>query len=305
MLKNNYFVQAGDTVTGCVNNNYLTQHQDISGKENTSNKVKSTSGWSSTTTDDHYPSEKLVKDSLDTKQGHLSLSSAEIDEYGNSIFTDDGSYFYSTNDRIYHDWGDTDELHFIDSNGNDVNFDDISLNGHPHNISNITNLQSTLNNKLETSDLLDLIYPIGSIYMEKDTTSHSVCPIQLTLGGTWTRIENRFLYASEGGQGVGSTGGSETVTLTAAQSGVPAHGHGMAHTHNHRHTMSRRDTYHGSGSAAGAVGYTTSLSLIANSSYDNTASSKSTTDNNTAQDASEAHNNMPPYVIVNVWERTA
>ena len=41
----------------------LQAHQDISGKENTSNKVKS---WSSTTTDDHYPSEKLVKDSLDS-----------------------------------------------------------------------------------------------------------------------------------------------------------------------------------------------------------------------------------------------
>ena len=42
----------------------LQSHQDISGKENTSNKVKS---WSSTTTDDHYPSEKLVKDALDKK----------------------------------------------------------------------------------------------------------------------------------------------------------------------------------------------------------------------------------------------
>ena len=43
---------------------YLTSHQDITGKENTSNKVTS---WSSTTTDTHYPSEKLVKDSLDGK----------------------------------------------------------------------------------------------------------------------------------------------------------------------------------------------------------------------------------------------
>ena len=43
---------------------YLSSHQDISGKEDTSNKVSS---WSSTTTDTHYPSEKLVKDSLDGK----------------------------------------------------------------------------------------------------------------------------------------------------------------------------------------------------------------------------------------------
>lgn len=45
-------------------NTYLTTHQDISGKENTSNKV---STWSSTTNNTRYPSEKLVKDSLDTK----------------------------------------------------------------------------------------------------------------------------------------------------------------------------------------------------------------------------------------------
>lgn len=37
---------------------------DISGKEDKSNKV---TAWSSTTTDEHYPSEKLVKDALDTK----------------------------------------------------------------------------------------------------------------------------------------------------------------------------------------------------------------------------------------------
>ena len=42
---------------------YLTA-TDITGKEDSSNKVSS---WSNSTTDDHYPSEKLVKDSLDDK----------------------------------------------------------------------------------------------------------------------------------------------------------------------------------------------------------------------------------------------
>lgn len=37
---------------------------DISGKEDKSNKVTT---WSSTTTHEHYPSEKLVKDALDGK----------------------------------------------------------------------------------------------------------------------------------------------------------------------------------------------------------------------------------------------
>ena len=43
---------------------YLTSHQDISGKEDSSNKVTS---WSTITNNIRYPSEKLVKDSLDQK----------------------------------------------------------------------------------------------------------------------------------------------------------------------------------------------------------------------------------------------
>ena len=43
---------------------YLTSHQDISGKENVSNK---TSSWNSSPNNTRYPTEKLVKDSLDSK----------------------------------------------------------------------------------------------------------------------------------------------------------------------------------------------------------------------------------------------
>ena len=43
---------------------YLTQHQDISGKEDKTNK---TSSWNSTPNNTRYPTEKLVKDSLDNK----------------------------------------------------------------------------------------------------------------------------------------------------------------------------------------------------------------------------------------------
>lgn len=47
---------------------FLTSHQDITGKEDISNKVSS---WSSTTNNTRYPTEKLVKDSLDGKQEKL------------------------------------------------------------------------------------------------------------------------------------------------------------------------------------------------------------------------------------------
>lgn len=49
------------TNDGDGTNAFLTAHQDISGKENTSNKVSS---WQATPDNDHYPTEKLVKDSI-------------------------------------------------------------------------------------------------------------------------------------------------------------------------------------------------------------------------------------------------
>lgn len=52
-------------------NTYLTSHQSLSGYEQTSNKVTS---WSGTTTDAHYPSEKLVKTALDDKISKSSTS---------------------------------------------------------------------------------------------------------------------------------------------------------------------------------------------------------------------------------------
>ena len=52
-------------------NTYLTSHQSLSGYEQTSNKVTS---WSGTTTDAHYPSEKLVKTALDGKISKSSTS---------------------------------------------------------------------------------------------------------------------------------------------------------------------------------------------------------------------------------------
>lgn len=59
------------TNDGDGTNAFLTTHQDITGKEDKSNKVSSTDGWSATLSDDKYPSEKLVKNSLDDK---ISLS---------------------------------------------------------------------------------------------------------------------------------------------------------------------------------------------------------------------------------------
>ena len=67
---------------------YLTSHQDISGKEDKSNKVSS---WSGTTSDSRYPSEKLVKDSLDNKVDSDSISDVVRTSNVTGLIKNDGS----------------------------------------------------------------------------------------------------------------------------------------------------------------------------------------------------------------------
>ena len=63
-------------------NTYLTSHQDISGKEDTSNRKTS---WGSTVSDNKYPSEKLVKDSLDDKVDKVSGKGLSANDFTNTL----------------------------------------------------------------------------------------------------------------------------------------------------------------------------------------------------------------------------
>lgn len=149
-------------------------------------------------------------------------------------------------------------------------------------------------------------YPIGAIYISLDKTS----PATL-FGGTWVQIKSRFLLAtsqdpSNQTNDAGDVGGVESVTLTAAQSGVPAHTHGMSHTHSHSHIASSYESGKAaSGSAQPVPRGKDNGTGNFSTDTDSTASSKSTTNNNTAKNATEAHTNMPPYLKVNMWQRTA
>lgn len=160
-------------------------------------------------------------------------------------------------------------------------------------------------------ELVDLIYPVGSIFMSTNNVNPGTY-----LGGTWEQIQNRFLLAAGSSYTAGSTGGSATVTLTANQSGLRAHGHGA--TYSGANFFIRHGNT--SGTATVAAGTNTSVTDGAYSEtwsggYDATDYSHKpdkvqiggtvTVNNNTAQNASEAHNNMPPYLVVYMWKRTA
>lgn len=125
-------------------------------------------------------------------------------------------------------------------------------------------------------------HPVGCVY----TSAVSTSPATL-FGGTWTALDSVFLVA-KGAAGTfstpGATGGAETITLTAAQSGLPAHDHPIAFKYN--------------SSAFGSV-------AVALTSTGTDGSNSAPIADNTAAAASQAHSNLPPYKVVYMWERTA
>ena len=70
-----------DSTSDLTNDSGFITSAAITGKEDSSNKVAS---WSSTTTDAHYPSEKLVKSSLDNKVDKVSGKGLSTNDYDNT-----------------------------------------------------------------------------------------------------------------------------------------------------------------------------------------------------------------------------
>ncbi len=209
--------------------------------------------------------------------------------------------------------------------------------------------------------VLNAVYPVGSIYMSVGTAS----PAAL-FGGTWEKIEGRFLLGSGAGYNNGATGGEAAHTLTAAESGLPAHGHGFtqptvnggscnttnsgscnttssgscntssagAHDHMPLEMRYSKDAATGTAKARLAGNGTTVETRDENNSpiilpedgthfhsvpnhvhgvpnhvhgvpnHTHTVSGGAV-QNHSGAGASQSHNNMPPYLVVNVWKRTA
>lgn len=125
------------------------------------------------------------------------------------------------------------------------------------------------------ADLLDLVYPIGSIYMN----TNNVNP-QSIFGGVWQKIEGRFLLGSSGNYTLGLLGGEAAHTLTISE--MPKHKPSIL--------LNTQDS-NVTGSAA-------NWQVVTNGRY-------YAIDMFLEIGGSQAHNNMPPYLVVNIWKRTA
>lgn len=99
------------------------------------------------------------------------------------------------------------------------------------------------------TDILNAVYPVGSIYMSTQNTSPATF-----LGGTWEQIQDRFLLAAGSSYTAGNTGGAATVALETAN--LPSHKHSVgAHSHglnSHKHSVGAHS--HGLNSHVHSVG---------------------------------------------------
>ena len=116
------------------------------------------------------------------------------------------------------------------------------------------------------------------------------------------------------GNTLGNTGGAQGITLTSAQSGLPAHNHTLtmnAHTHTftanpHTHTVTNALPIGASGIGAGTVTggapVTTSAATVTGSN--STVTTTGTIANNSAANTSSAHANVQPTIILNYCIKT-
>lgn len=132
----------------------------------------------------------------------------------------------------------------------------------------------------------NLIYPVGSIYMSTNDTDPSIL-----FGGTWERLEDKFLLGAGQTYTAGDTGGSATHlhstgnhTLTVAE--MPSHSHKYTDYYN---------VPKGSGYKCVAF----------NLNEDPTGLSVQATGGNGAHNHGNTGNasSLPPYIVVYMWKR--
>ena len=144
----------------------------------------------------------------------------------------------------------------------------------------------------ETNFVLDNVYPIGSIYMNVNSTNPGTL-----FGGTWKQIQGKFLLGMSSSYPAGSQGGEASHTLTTEE--MPSHGHNPANEAGYYGFITNSQkafTVGDMGVQSGSGRYypysTVAFDISRNSLTGTTGGGNS-------------HNNMPPYLSIYIWKRTA
>lgn len=131
---------------------------------------------------------------------------------------------------------------------------------------------------------LKAVYPVGAIYLSTVATD----PATLFGFGVWEQIKDTFLLASGDTYTAGNTGGEATHQLTKDE--LPDHYHYIATTGSGGYTLPPWTVRITSGSytTSGADGAEGAACGYTGGGY---------------QIYGVAHNNMPPYLAVYIWQR--
>lgn len=152
--------------------------------------------------------------------------------------------------------------------------------------------------------LIDYIYPIGSIYLSVNSTS----PATL-FGGSWTQLKDRFLLGAGSTYSSGATGGAATHKLSVAE--MPSHAHDTPFFNNMTNNGEMKSDFvgvFGKGVTASQALKDTGQSSTMEMwwiNQTNTAEGNEWAYLTSAKGSGSAHNNMPPYLVVYMWKRTA
>ena len=140
--------------------------------------------------------------------------------------------------------------------------------------------------------LLDMVYPVGSIYLSVSGTDP-----QTLFGGTWARLEDVFLLAAGAKHAAGSTGGEESHTLTASE--MPTH-------NGHLSAGIAGAAPYGKGNYEGYLNVSAMTAYVGGGYRGwNVYSGNEMHPASEAAGGGQPHNNMPPYLAVYTWKRTA
>lgn len=163
---------------------------------------------------------------------------------------------------------------------------------------------------------LQAVYPVGAIYMSTGSTNPGT-----TFGfGTWTQLApGRMLMGAGGAYGAGTTGGSADATL-------PTHTHTFSGTTNssttgitinqageHQHTtnlpfVTTNQKYSGGGQGffgEGTGTYYTSFAGLHQHSINDLGHDHGFSGTTASSGSSPTNANLPPYLVVYMWQRTA
>lgn len=142
-------------------------------------------------------------------------------------------------------------------------------------------LDQLTKNDVLVKKLYLLEHPVGDIIVNLSGVNPGT-----TYGGTWVQIKDVFLLAAGDTYTAGNVGGESTHTLTDSE--IPSHSHSLP--------------IHTSGSEASGYGLSGTLAFQDRVMINGLSSSSPST---SSKGGGQAHNNMPPYLVVYVWKRTA